>query len=117
VSVAQVLGLLSEIASILEKHSVAHWEGIILARLESLRTASQTGNERHLAQELQEIRGLYGGMGSFSDVYVTDRAGDKIDAGQVRSVNSRLQRLRTELFISVGREMEQLGDSGGDILT
>lgn len=114
-SISQVLELLSELDKILKDCSASDWEDVVSTRYESLRKAAQAGNDGMLRRELQEIRGLYGGMGSFSDVYVSYQAGDNIDPGQVRSVNSRLQRLRTELFISVGREIERLGDGGGDI--
>jgi hypothetical protein len=110
-SISRILDLLSQLLSILRDHSVAEWEVEIADRVEGLRSAAQAGDSHLLIKELQEVMRMFGGMGSFNDVFVTERAGHRIGPGQVGTVNSRLQKLSTELFVLVEQEIERI--SGG----
>jgi hypothetical protein len=55
---------------------------------------------------LEQIQRLYGGMGSFNDLFVTDRAGHHIEPGNIDRVNTRLQQLQQDLFLAVTSEIE-----------
>jgi hypothetical protein len=111
-----VLELLDDIRALLGEHHVDR----LVDELGNVRhrpaQAVDSANTRVILGLLVQMRQLYGGIGTLSDVCVSDRAGDKIDPGQVRSVNSRLQRLRTELFNSIGQEIERLGERDGGAL-
>ncbi len=101
----EIRELLSEIKKILERHKVIFWSSHF-AELESWFDAAYQSDdihEKHLA--LDAIKQVYGGMGSFGDVYINAIAGDSISPEEESYVNKNLRFLRSALYEAVTDEI------------
>jgi hypothetical protein len=100
---SRILQLLEEINNILRKHNVRRWLGILPAITDNLRQAEESGNSHQILEIMDEILSLYGGMGSFTDLFINDQAGHDTAPKDISKVNSRLQALQEALFLEAKR--------------
>jgi hypothetical protein len=82
-----LIATLELIVALLERHGEEHWSWWLRQDAELLRRGDLAGLDHFLAS--------FGGMGSFSDVYLCPENGAKIAAHEVSHVNGELRRLQT----------------------
>lgn len=107
----KIQALLEEICSLLEKYRIAPWVTILKTKKEQFVSARESGDAQKLRAALKAILSIYGGMGSFGDIYVSDKAGFPIAADDVLPVNTKFQDLRTRLYVEVTDEIATLEES------
>lgn len=100
--------LLDEINDVLRKHNVRNWTDVLLDIANQIEQAKNLNDPSHILAFIEEIKGLYSGMGSFNDIFITDQAGHDISPEDIDIVNSRLQTLQTELYLEVKNTEAQL---------
>lgn len=83
--VARLDATLEEIVALLHAHGEEHWSAWLAGDLERIRKGDAYGIEHLLS--------AYGGMGSFSDLFLSPENGSRIAASEVGPVNERLRRL------------------------
>lgn len=111
---SRILQLLEEINNILRKHNVQQWLGVLTDIANNWKKAEDSGSSKRVLDMADEILSLYGGMGSLTDLYISDRAGDDIAPRDIHAVNSRLQALRHALYLEAKRKLDDHEASSGE---
>ncbi len=104
----RILDLLHIICTILDRHNERFWSEQVADIQKRLKRALDSGSTSWILTLLEEIRELYGGMGSFGDIFITHQAGHDIEPGEVSGVNSRFQELQDSLYLVVTAEIDRL---------
>jgi hypothetical protein len=81
---------------------------IIKSHRERLQTSATSESVKWVKDELEAIKGLYGGMGSFGDIYISPEAGYNVKSEDVSSVNSIFRGLQGQLYDEIERELKRL---------
>jgi hypothetical protein len=102
-----ILSILDEILSVLNEYQINDWSRIIEEHKLELSKAMISGNDPRIQIELRDILGLYGGMGSFNDIYITDKPGCELPPDLLHAVNHHLQQLQSDLFDSITTEISK----------
>jgi hypothetical protein len=102
------LGLLEQIIALLELHEVRHWPARLADIAARFREAGATGEEWKRREALDELRGLYGGMGSFNDLVIGERGAPVTARLELAAINDELNALRRRLYRSL-RKLEANG--------
>ncbi len=102
--------LLEEILTILKRHRVKQWINIIEEKQRKLLISYTSGREGAKHAVLEEIIGLYGGMGSFNDFTINPESGHDITFQEIGGVNKRLNLLRSQLYQLIQEEREFLNN-------
>ena len=89
-SEARLVAALNETANLLRSHAVEQWP----ERLESHADRVRLGHIDAASSLLAE----FGGMGSFTDLWIDPRNGHHITQDRVQPVNRRLEKLRSEIY-------------------
>jgi hypothetical protein len=84
-----LLSLLREVVDLMKAHNERRWVFRLEGDLERLREGD-TGAIEHLLS-------VYGGMGSFNDLYLCEQNGHKISLGETAPVNERLRGLASRI--------------------
>ncbi len=87
---AELCALLRELLSLLESAGEVYW-------LEWMEKSLRVIERRDLAG-VEKILEAYGGMGSFSDLFLSASNGSKIPDGSGQEINHRLESIRTKLY-------------------
>ncbi len=87
---SELCALLRELLSLLESAGEVHWREWMEKSLGIIERRDLAGVERILE--------AYGGMGSFSDLFLSSSNGSKIPGGLGQEVNDRLESIRTRLY-------------------
>jgi hypothetical protein len=107
-SLSNVINILEQIQSVLEQCSSKKWTTIIKTHAERLKAATDSNSVKWIKDELEAVKELYGGMGSFSDVYITPEAGYNIKHEDVSSVNNMFKGLQSQLYDETESELRRL---------
>jgi hypothetical protein len=98
---AELCERLRETSALLKRSGEFHWSAWLDASLDRI--------ENHDLSGVDHLLGAYGGMGSFNDLILTYVNGHTVPDVEVRSVNDRLDVLRSamhELACEVRRDAE-----------
>jgi hypothetical protein len=106
----EVVDLLEKIERILAQYSVNDWLIRIQDCIQRLQVAISSNNTKSLLQELEYLKSFYGGMGSFSDIFITPEAGYKIEQHKVSPINRNFQKLQARLYDKLTEEIQKLQD-------
>lgn len=87
---AQLAQRTEETAAFLARYGVQSWADWLAADAVRIRQRDFSGVEHLLS--------AYGGMGSFTDVWICPENGHSIEAADVPAVNKELDRLRSQLY-------------------
>lgn len=79
----------------LESYKENHWSAYLAESLELIEKYDFRGVERILS--------IFGGMGSFNDLYLAGINGHSVPDQEIETVNDNLQRIRGEIFSIVAR--------------
>lgn len=101
-SVSRILGDLIEL---LERHGVKPWVEELMDRRDSVILEEPGATEKILE--------LYGGMGTFNDLYLCQENGHRGTQDELFSANERLRELQLELVEAIDRSSEELGPARG----
>jgi hypothetical protein len=86
----KLISLLEDAIALLRFHGVNHWADWLSHDVEYLRDGDLYGIEHLLS--------AYGGMGSFTDVFICPENGHNIQKSDVERVNQRLNNLQHEIY-------------------
>lgn len=100
--------ILEEIIGLMTKYHVEPWREILEAIAGQLERAMESERPKHAVEALESLKELYGGMGSFNDVFISPEAGHQIPHSKVNSVNAELQRLQTLLYQEIDQELNRV---------
>ncbi len=106
---SEILQLLIRIRRILEDHDVKFWVDHFAGLERDFNKAIAAGDHGTLLQGMKRIAEMYGGMGSFNDLFINERAGDRIEPGKESTVNRELGILRTQLYDLVMGQITKQG--------
>ena len=106
----EIRELLSEIRKILEQHKVKFWSSYFVELESRFNAAYESGNVHDKQKALDTIKQVYGGMGSFGDVYINAVAGHSISVEEESNVNKKLRGLRSTLYKAIMDELMKLKD-------
>jgi hypothetical protein len=79
--------ILREIVAILAAHGVEQWKVVLADLQERFEKANASGNVSLMAAALEDLKELFGGMGSFNDVFISPEAGHHISRTEVNRAN------------------------------
>ncbi len=105
---SEIIQLLSDCANLLRRFEVRGWTRILEIELQDLKRAYASEARGYKLRILNDILRLYGGMGSFSDIYICQENNRLIKGDEVMAVNKEFQRLRSVLYINVQAEIAEL---------
>lgn len=94
----EIQQLLTQIRSLLERYQVKFWADQIADLEEQFKKAYASGNDRAKRRALDQLEELYGGMGSFNDLFISSTSGDAISPEDESAVNKQLSHLRRQLY-------------------
>lgn len=100
---SEILQLLEQIEIMLEEHQVPSWPHFLAQLKEQFSQAVASRDPSAKRQALEDILGIFGGMGSFNDISIDFRAGHRIKPEQVSTVNRELDDLTDRLYAFVKR--------------
>lgn len=106
-SIRRIVDLLDRIYQIMADHRVGAWEDRIYDLRSRLASAADSKNRPAVRALLEDISYLYGGMGSFNDLYISSQAGHQIEERHVRGVNTRFQQLQEKLYVAVSAQLDR----------
>ncbi len=109
----EIQKLLSQFSSTLGKYHVKFWPDYLSKLEEQLTRAYASGEDQEKREALTRIKGIYGGMGSFTDIFITNLAGHTIATEDESAVNEEFQHLRTQLYLLLKEELASLEEPGG----
>ena len=104
----EIQQVLEKIRIILEGRQEGYWADYFSDLEEEFRKAidpPELNRERKILQRISEI---FGGMGSFNDVFINVHAGHNIKPEEVSTVNRELGELRSRLYVLVEAEKSRL---------
>ena len=87
----KLIGLLEETIELLRSYGVNPWADWLSRDVEYLKDKDLYGIEHLLS--------AYGGMGSFTDVFICPENGHNIQKSDVEKVNQRLNNLQNEIYL------------------
>lgn len=105
---SEIIQLLSDCANLLRRFEVRDWTRTLEIELQDLKRAYASEGRGYKLRILNDILRLYGGMGSFSDIYICQENNRLIKGDEVMAVNKEFQRLRSVLYINVQAEIAEL---------
>jgi hypothetical protein len=97
----RLLELLEGITSLLELHEVRDWSARLADLAARLHKAGISGEEWKKREVLDELKGLFGGMGSFSDLVIGERNAPVAARRELTVINDELNSLRRRLYRSL----------------
>lgn len=103
-----ILKLIDDIMEILQKHEVTNWYQIFSDNKARLLMAINSKSNHWILEQFTAILDMYGGMGSFSDLFICEQAGYKISPKDVKRVNEKINKLREKLYVSLKAETSKL---------
>ena len=89
-TVTKLHSVLEDAIQLLEKHNVRNWAEWLKKDIARIQRSDIYGVEHLLS--------LFGGMGSFNDVYICEENGYSINDDEILIVNERLSELRSEIY-------------------
>jgi hypothetical protein len=92
-----ILELLNDLSILLDKYQVGPWSEKIKRLRSTYQQAILNNHQQDKYSALEEIKDLFGGMGSFNDYTITHLHGDCIDESQEQEANRLLNNLRHKL--------------------
>ncbi len=92
---------LRSVVDVLESHGERNWSFIVAGLLSRLSDGD--------AGAVDGILALYGGMGSFNDLFLCPQNGHSINEESVKEVNAQLRALASQIWVSA-REMQRALD-------
>lgn len=95
--------LLAEIHLLLEQYQVKYWTDYFAGLKSEFEVARIRGLDWRKQELVDELADLYGGMGSFNDYVITKLHGDAISRQDEFAVNAKLNHLRHQLAIAIGK--------------
>jgi len=104
----RALHMLKLLHELLRKHGEGHWTALLGSAAARLRDAHAARSPDQVVDAMQHILRLFGGMGSFSDLYLSARNGHRIKPEAVDLANARLASLRTQLFLSAKQTIARI---------
>ena len=117
-SSSEIEQLLREISGFLEQYGVDFWAEYVTERADELQSAILSQSNTSILYALYTIKKMYGGMGSFGDIYINPYAGHSIEIEQVSTVNRKFHELKTQLYGAVRDEIVSLqAQTDGDSTT
>jgi len=96
--VSRLTRILEKIVELLRTHGEQHWSEWLARDLELIRMGDAYG--------IQNLLSAYGGMGSFTDLYLCPENGSQIAESEVRPVNKKLRRLASQAY-DLARQIER----------
>lgn len=94
----QLVSLLEQIEHLLAAHGEQHWRAWITRDIAAIRNQDAHG--------IVHLLTAYGGMGSFSDLYLSAANGHRVGEWEVKSVNDKLSMLRSRAY-SLAKKLER----------
>ena len=107
-SFSTTLKLIDDIIDILQKYEVTNWYKILSDNKTRLIMAINSKSDHLILEQLTAIMDIYGGMGSFTDIFICEQAGYEISPKDVHRVNRQFQKLSTKLYFSLKEEILKL---------
>jgi hypothetical protein len=95
---AKALDILREIRALLDRYRAEPWASRIRELEARADGALRQGPDWARQEAVDELRDLFGGMGSFDDAVISSLKGDAIAGSREAAVNAELSRLRDELY-------------------
>ena len=86
----KLIDLLEETANLLRSHGVDYWADWLSRDMARLKDGD--------CYSVEHLLSAYGGMGSFTDVFICPENGDRIQKNEVIRVNRRLDELRGAIY-------------------
>ncbi len=108
----QILEVMEQIKVLLNRHGVRFWAKELGYLQEDLKNAYNSDSDNRKREGLEQILRIYGGMGSFSDIFINQFAGDDILPNEMTPVNKKLRELRSQLYLLVEEERTASHDGG-----
>ncbi|CAG0943624.1 hypothetical protein ANRL1_01427 [Anaerolineae bacterium] len=105
---SEILEVMRQIKLLLERHRVKFWAKEFNYLEEDLKNAYASGSNNRKREGLEQILKIFGGMGSFSDLYINEAAGHEISPDEQTSVNQELDKLKSQLYLLVQEERTEL---------
>jgi len=96
------------IIATLNKYGVEDWYNILSDKKDRLNKAFDSGNTEWIISQLEELIEVYGGMGSFTDLFITNKAGHRISDEKTSEINQEFRKFRTDLFLALQKEISRL---------
>ena len=96
----KLISLLEDAIVLLQSHGVNYWADWLSRGVECLKSDDAYG--------IEHLLNAYGGMGSFTDVFICPENGDNIQKNDVEKVNRQLNNLREDIYLLAG----QIKDKG-----
>ena len=94
----EIQEVLGRIRALMEQHQVGFWTEFFCDVEQRFQTACTMEDEPTQRQLKTLLMDIYGGMGSFGDVFITHLAGDAIAPEDVSPTNRELRELRSRLY-------------------
>lgn len=108
---SNINAIVDSVIAILERYTVKDWLTILLEKKKYLNIAFTSGNNEEIISQLNEFLELYGGMGSFTDLFITNKAGHNISNEETSKVNLEFGKLRTQLYLALQEEKSRINQS------
>jgi hypothetical protein len=93
---------------ILQKHEVTNWHQIFSDNKVRLLMAINSKSNHWILEQFTAILDMYGGMGSFTDLFICEQSGYNISPKDVKRVNDKFNKLREKLYVSLLAEISKL---------
>ena len=94
---SRIQRLLEQIRSLLERHQVESWSPYFVELEKHFQQAIMSNEDWKKQEVLEELDGLFGGMGSFNDLIIA-RSPHAASRQELATVNDELNRLRRQLY-------------------
>jgi hypothetical protein len=94
----QLISILTQIEHLLVAHGEQRWRAWISRDIAAIKNQD--------AQGIVHLLAAYGGMGSFSDLYLSAANGHQVGESEVISINDKLSTLRSRAY-SLAKELER----------
>jgi Domain of unknown function (DUF6966) len=111
---SEILQLLSRLRSILVQYEIKFWPEHLFELEGQVRTAYRSGTLEDRAAAIKRIRRIFGGMGSFNDLFIATPPGRAVDPNEQSAANKEFQSLRTQLYLVIVEEARILEESRTD---
>ena len=103
-----ILNLLDDLEKILDRYSIDDWAQTLRWHKERLKAAIGSASIKGTQYELEMIRELYGGMGSFNDINITTEDARVARPEAVAVTNNIFQGLKSQLYSELESELQRL---------
>jgi hypothetical protein len=104
----EIIQQLTECAKLLRRFQIHGWTEEFERATSDMNRAYAADDLTFKLRTLTNLRNLYGGMGSFNDIFICIENNAIIKADQVTTVNAELQQMQSALYDSVVAEIQDL---------